>query len=90
MDYSKIPHVNVLKITYLPQTNYKPARFKIYSENRRESVDISWDSDNGKDTCEQAQTWLNKNGFTVVSWALCEKFYYIMTAETKELPKPRK
>ncbi len=85
-----IPNVHVLIVTYIPQTNFDPAKIKIFSERFRHSVVFSWDGDYGKDTCEQAEYWLKKNGFNVIGHAVPPDFYYIITDTFEPLKKSKK
>lgn len=84
-----IPNVHVLKVHYIPQTNDKPARIKIFSERFRHGVTFSWDGDFGKDTCEQAEHWLQKKGFNIIGHAIPPDFYYIITDTFQPLKQPK-
>lgn len=84
------PNVHVMKVFYIGQTNTQPAKIRIFSERFRHSVVFSWDSDYGKDTCEQAEYWLKKNGFNLIGHAIPPDFYYIISDTFQPLKKNKK
>ena len=86
---TNIQNFHILVAKFVNQTTTKPHRIKISSERFKQWVNISWNEDNGRDTCEQAENWLKKQGFNIIGHAEGKKHYYIITDTFEPLkPKP--
>ena len=82
---TSIQNFHVLKVSYVGQTNHKPARVKITSERFKQSRLIEYERDNGDDSCEIAEYWLLSNGFTIKGHAEGKDCYYVITDTFKPL-----
>lgn len=76
---TNITNHQVLIVKYIGQTNHTPSRVKIISERFKQSILIPFDSENGIDSCEIAEHWLNQKGFNLISHAEGKGHYYIIT-----------
>jgi hypothetical protein len=76
---TNIPNYHVLIVKYIGWSNTLPDRVKIISERFKHSVTFSFDDNAGRDSCEQAEYWLKKNGFNVIGHAEGKGHYYVIT-----------
>lgn len=84
------PNYHVLIASFIGWTAEKPSRIKIRSPRFEQTVIIPFDTDNGIDTCEIAEHWLQIQGFKVIGHSEGKDCYYIITDTFEPLKKPRK
>jgi hypothetical protein len=87
---SKSKSLHLLKVKFLPWTERKPSRIMIISDLYKQNVIIPYETDNGNDTCEIAEHWLQSKGFEIIGHVDSKDCYYIVSSSFLKLDHYKK
>lgn len=76
---TKIKHVHVLIVKFVEATDSTNAAINIISEYYHQEKQIPFNPNNGGDTCEIAEHWLQSKGFNIIAHSAVEQHYYVIT-----------